>query len=217
MAEKVRFALLYLVLVTGSVVQTYAAESSDIAWVRVKDADHWTEVVTSAVAATTLPESIPADISTFCAAYEQKSRGDRTHFWVGLIAAIADAETGGRFNARDSFTESFHEHGPGSPLVLSRGLLQLSFPGDRDHYRCEIPDAESLYDPSVNLVCGVKVLAKLALRDQRIAGQVGAAWQGGAAYWSTLRSTGGKGNSNARNLARILRDTLSLSVCRASR
>lgn len=215
MIEKVRFALFSLLLVTGSVVQTHAAGSSDLAWARVKDVDAWTEVVKSAVAATALTESIPADISTFCPAYEQDSSADRTHFWVGLIAAIAYAETAGRFNPGDSFTESFHEHGPQSPLVVSRGLLQLSFPGDRDHYRCEIPDADSLYDPSVNLACGVKILAKLVMRDQRLAGQVGPAWQGGAAYWSTLRSTGGKGNSNARNLAAIVHDTQALSVCRA--
>lgn len=210
----VRVALLSLMLATGF-GQPRAAEPSDLAWAPVKDADRWTEVVTSAVTATALPDLIPPDISAFCPSYDEDSRADRTHFWVGLIAAIADAETDGRFNRRDSFTESFREDGPGSPLVVSRGLLQLSFPGDRDHYRCEIPDAESLYDPAVNLACGVKVLAKLALRDKRIAGQVGAAWQGGAAYWSTLRFKGGKGNSNARNLARIVRDTQALSVCRA--
>ena len=143
MIEKVRFALLYLGLVTGTVVQTHAAELSDLAWSRVKDADRWAEVVASAVTSTTLPDSMPADVSTFCAAYSQDSRSDRIHFWVGLIAAIADAETGGRFNPRDSYTEPTHEHGPQSPLVVSRGLLQLSFPGDRDTYQCEIADAEA--------------------------------------------------------------------------
>jgi hypothetical protein len=119
--EKARFALFSLLLVTGSVVQTHAAGSSDLAWARVKDVDAWTEVVKSAVAATALTESIPADISAFCPAYEQDSSADRTHFWVGLIAAIDYAETAGRFNPGDSFTESFHEHGPQSPLVVSRG------------------------------------------------------------------------------------------------
>jgi hypothetical protein len=195
--------------------QPRADETSDLNWARVKEADHWTEIVTNAVTATTLPEAIPADITTFCAAYKDDSTADRIHFWVGLIAAIAGAETQGRFNPRDSYTESFHKHGPQSPLVVSRGLLQLSFPGDRDHYRCAIPDAESLYDPSVNLACGVKVLAKLATRDERIAGRVGSDWKGGAAYWSTLRSEGGKGDSNARNLAAIVHNTQALSVCRA--
>jgi hypothetical protein len=51
--------------------------------------------------------------------------------------------------------------------------------------------------------------------DQRIAGQAGSTWKGGAAYWSTLRSSGGIGNSNARNLAKVERDTQALSVCRA--
>lgn len=91
----------------------------------------------------------------FCAGYEGSSRPERVHFWVGLIAAIARAET--RFNTHDTFTESFREKGADSPLVVSRGLLQLSFPGDRDHYHCELPNAESLYDPAVNLTCGVGV------------------------------------------------------------
>lgn len=215
MIEKVRFVLLYLVLVTESVVQTHAAEPSDLAWARVKDADHWTEVVARAVTATTLPEIVPVDISAFCPPYEQSSTADRSHFWVGLIAAIADAETAGRLNPRDSYTEPMHEHGSQSPLVVSRGLLQLSFPGDRDAYQCEIADAQALYDPSVNLACGVKILANLVTHDQRIAGQVGSTWKGGAAYWSTLRSSGGKGNSNARNLAKVERHTQALSVCRA--
>jgi hypothetical protein len=209
----VRVALLFLVLV--AVGQIRAAEPSDFAWARVNDADLWAGLVTSAVTATGLPESTPSDMSTFCPGYELDSRTDRTHFWVGLIAAIADAETRGRFNPRDSYTESFHEKGPDSPFVVSRGLLQLSFPGDRNNYGCEIPDAESLYDASVNLACGAKILTKLVLRDHRIAGQVGSAWQGGAAYWSTLRSKGGQGDSNARSLAAIVRDTQALSVCHA--
>jgi hypothetical protein len=213
-STRIHVASLFLALATQT-VQIRAAETSDLNWARVKEADHWTEIVASAVTATTLPEAIPADITTFCAAYKDDSTADRIHFWVGLIAAIAGAETQGRFNPRDSSTESFHEHGPQSPLVVSRGLLQLSFPGDRDHYRCAIPDAESLYDPSVNLACGVKVLAKLVTRDERIAGRVGSKWKGGAAYWSTLRSEGGKGDSNARNLAAIVHDTQALSVCRA--
>ena len=95
MIEKVRFVLLYLVLVTESVVQTHAAEPSDLAWTRVKGADHWTEVVARAVTAATLPKIVPADVSAFCPPYEQSSTADRSHFWVGLIAAIADAETAG--------------------------------------------------------------------------------------------------------------------------
>jgi hypothetical protein len=72
-----------------------------------------------------------------------------------------------------------------------------------------------LYDPSVNLTCGVRILNRLVLRDKRIAGKLGATWQGGAGYWSTLRSEGGKSNSNARNLAKIVSNTQALSVCRA--
>jgi hypothetical protein len=98
--------------------------------------------------------------------------------------------------------------------VVSRGLLQLSFPGDRDNNGCEIPDAESLYDPAINLACGVKILAKYVKRDQRIAGKNGKEWYGGAVYWSTLRSEGGKNNSNPKHLAIVMRDTQSLSVCR---
>jgi hypothetical protein len=76
------------------------------------------------------------------------------------------------FDPRDYYTESLHEHGPESPLVVSPGLLQLSFPGDRAAYHGEIPDAEALYDRSVNLGCGIKILAQFVTRDQRIAGQV---------------------------------------------
>jgi hypothetical protein len=212
-STSVSIALLFLGFSIGS-GPLHAAEPSDVAWARVKDADHWTEIVTSAVTGTTLPDRVPADVSNFCAEYNQDSRSDRIHFWVGLIAAVADAETGGRFNPRDSYTEPMHEHGPESPLVVSRGLLQLSFPGDRNAYQCEIADAEALYDPSVNLACGVKILAKLVTHDQRIAGQVGSTWKGGAVYWSTLRSSGGKNGANARNLAKVVHDTQALSVCR---
>ena len=44
MIEKVRFVLLYLVLVTESIVQTHAAEPSGLAWARVNDADHPTSI-----------------------------------------------------------------------------------------------------------------------------------------------------------------------------
>jgi len=179
----------------------------------VNDAEHWTAVATNTLSTTSLPDSVPADISTFCPAYQGATRHDRTHFWVALMAAVARAESG--FNPRNSFTESFHESGPGSPLVVSRGLLQLSFPGDRDRYRCNMPSAESLYDPTVNLACGIKILAQLVARDHRIAGQVGTAWKGAAAYWATLRSRGGKNGSNATNLAEIERATQSLKVCQA--
>ena len=80
MIEKVCFVLLYLVLVTGSVMQTHAASLSDLAWARVKDADRWTEVVASAVVSTSLPELVPADISAFCPSYKQSSTADRAHF-----------------------------------------------------------------------------------------------------------------------------------------
>jgi len=203
---------LWLGLGTVSGALVLAVPSSDLAWALEKDAHRWTDIVADAVAATSLPDSVPGDISTFCPAYVSTPKPGRIHFWVGLVAAIARSES--RFNQRDSFTESFRESGPESPFVVSRGLMQLSFPGDRDNYQCNLPSAESLYDPTVNLRCGVKILAQLVARDHRIAGQVDSAWAGGAVYWATLRSNGGKHGSNARHLAEIEGATRALAVCR---
>jgi hypothetical protein len=208
----VRLVMCCLMLIAGAVARaTPAASRSDVAWAQQKDADRWTDIGTAAVAATALPDSVPTDVAIFCAGYEGASRPERVHFWVGLIAAIARAET--RFNPHDTFTEPFREKGADSPFVVSRGLLQLSFPGDRDRYHCDLPNAESLYDPAVNLTCGVQILATLVTRDRRLAGRVGSTWQGAAVYWSTLRSSGGKEGSNARNLAQITRATQTLGVC----
>jgi hypothetical protein len=57
-STSVSIALLFFGFSVGS-GPLHAAEPSDVAWARVKDADHWTEIVTSAVTGTTLPDRCP--------------------------------------------------------------------------------------------------------------------------------------------------------------
>jgi hypothetical protein len=149
----------------------------------------------------------------FCSRYPGLSEGDRMHFWAGLISAMVKRESS--FNPKATFTESFREHGADSPIVISRGLLQLSFPEDRDKYHCKLQRADDLYDAQTNITCGVTVLSTLVSRDGRIAGREGSRWKGGAAYWSVLRSAGGKDNSNSKSLNSIKKFTQSMAVCRA--
>jgi hypothetical protein len=189
--------------------------SDDLAWRRERAGAEWSAQVTRAVEATSLPQSLPSDATDFCPRYAGLTQADRRHFWAGLVSSIASAESDGRFDPSQSFTESFHQHGSNTPLVVSQGLLQLSFPGDRDLYRCKLNRAEDLYDAQTNLICGVTILSTLVRQDGQITGRVGSHWKGAARYWSVMRSEGGKKQANPKHLAWIKEFTRSMAVCRA--
>jgi hypothetical protein len=130
-----------------------------------------------------LLSSAPADVADFCPGYAELSSSDRKNFWVYLLSSVAQLESD--FDPTSIYTENFRD--AKGNLVQSVGLLQLSL-GDAAPYGCSFRTTADIEDPIQNLDCGMRILNKLVGQNHRLAGKSGSAWQGGARYWSTLRS-----------------------------
>ena len=157
----------------------------------------WTEAAWQDVAASALPEQMPQDMEKFCENYAALDTEDRQFFWVYLLSAISELESG--HDPSTSFREAFNDR-HGQP-VISRGLLQLSIES-ANGYRCGFSDAEELHDPVRNLACGVTILNRWVVADQQVTSDA-RPWKGGARYWAVLR----------KFADRIGRWTQSLAIC----
>lgn len=144
----------------------------------------WTEETVRQIQLEKLAETEPADVQEFCSNYSSLSENDRTGFWLVLVSAMSEKESG--HDPSVSFKESF-KNSQGE-YVVSRGLLQLSRES-ANGYKCKVDDV-SLHDAVVNLSCGVRILARWVKKDLRIhsesiSGKI--IHRGGARYWSVLR------------------------------
>lgn len=132
-----------------------------------------------------------ADVQAFCPGYERLNDGRRANFWALLVSAIAKYESG--FDPTDRYLESssMGKDPVTGQRVWSEGLLQLSY-GDARFPFCEFdwdadrrlrPDdpRKTIFDPDLNLSCGIKILARQIRTKGRISVPVGE-----GAYWSTL-------------------------------
>jgi hypothetical protein len=113
---------------------------------------------------------------------------DTKKFWFNVITEIARWESG--YKAETSYKESFKDQK--GEYVYSRGLLQLSIESGKG-YGCPFKVAQDVHDPKLNLECGVRILNRWVVRDNRIAGKDGDQWKGGARYWSVLRGVSDRG------------------------
>ena len=163
-----------------------APESTISRWrhAGLDDADLWETKTREAILkyGHYLLEVIPVDILDFCPAYAGFSFEKKTQFWIFMLSAISEFESGHRpeLEYRERFRNKFGEH------VRSRGLLQLS----RESvigYGCEFSSECDLHDPVMNLECGVIILNRWIGKDRRITGRYNRGWRGGARYWSILR------------------------------
>jgi Transglycosylase SLT domain len=165
----------------------------------------WTAITESAVRASTLPSSLPADAAEFCPPYEGLSDDARVIFWVALISKVAELESD--FNPHDRYTENFKDKD--GHFVISRGLLQLSMEDAQDpDHGCKFSSTEELEDPMININCGVSILNKLIKRDGYITTK-GTVELGGARYWSVLR--------RGQKLQSIVSFTKQIGVCKVPR
>jgi hypothetical protein len=124
----------------------------------------------------------PADITQFCENYPNLSQMEKKNFWVYLMSAMTELESGHRPETK--YTEAFPD--AQGNAVISRGLLQISIESGNG-YGCGFNNTEDLHDPYLNLDCGMRILNRWIGRDGMIAGKVSNAWRGGARYWAVLR------------------------------
>jgi hypothetical protein len=152
---------------------------------KTRDGVLWSQHVYNAIPtiAPNLLSRNPADVAHFCPAYASLSASDKKNFWVYLLSGLTELESD--FNPAATFTENFRDQN--GRLVESVGLLQLSI-GDAAIYGCRFRSTADMEDPYKNLDCGLKILNRWVGSDRAIGGRNGAAFLGGARYWSTLRA-----------------------------
>jgi len=187
------------------VLAPLAAAKDYAAWARRNPDGAWTAAAETAVAASSLPQAVPADVEKFCPGYAARNPDERKVFWVGLLSIVARPES--NFEPGTKFTEKFTD--AQGNKVVSRGLLQISIESaNQRRYSCGIVKAKDLHDPSVNLGCGVKILDAWVKTDNVIATWGTGSPAGGGHYWSKLRE---KNNY----LPAITTFTRGLKVCTA--
>jgi Transglycosylase SLT domain len=128
-----------------------------------------------------LPKLALGNPNGFLNGYDSLAADLQLKFWGELVVAVSKFESS--WNPHDIF------HEPPPLSVDSVGLLQLSYQ-DESPYNLE-PLSEShksLEDPSINLRCGVTILAALVAKDRTVASSLNGRYRGGAAYWSVLRA-----------------------------
>jgi hypothetical protein len=143
-------------------------------WDHRPEATIWTTEALAAVDAhpSSLPDVIPADISTWCPGYAEASEAEREAFWVGLMSALAKHES--TWNPRAS--------GGGGAWI---GLLQIA-PGTARQYGCEARTSAALKDGAANLDCAVRIASVQVKRDGMVAGN-GASGMG--RDWAPFRNS----------------------------
>ncbi|WP_260350099.1 lytic transglycosylase domain-containing protein [Alloyangia mangrovi] len=94
--------------------------------------------------ANALPDVVPADIDTWCPAYESGSREQREAFWLGLVSALVKHESTFKPTAV----------GGGGKWI---GLMQI-LPSTARLYGCQATTVDGLKDPRANLSCGLRIM-----------------------------------------------------------
>lgn len=158
---------------------------------QTSQADVWTRATLGAIEnhGTRLPDTVPADIASWCPAYPTASRSDREAFWAGLFSALAKHES--TWNPRAV--------GGGGKWF---GLVQIA-PATARGYGCTAKSGEALKDGALNLSCAVRIAAHTVPRD----GVVAAGGRGIAADWGPFHST--------RKRADIMQWTAAQRYCRS--
>lgn len=149
-------------------------------------------------------EKAPKDIDLYCPGYADFSPEEKMGFWMQLVSAMIEPESG--YKPTMTYTEKTMDIDPVTKQqVVSEGLLQLSYQDGRSYtkalpgvcdfdYRADQQyprndERRTIQNPEKNLNCGVAILDHHIGKDGAIGGKNDdGKWQGGAKYWSVLRS-----------------------------
>lgn len=130
------------------------------------------------------------DASRFCPKYAALSHDQKVEAWLWLVTGISFYESS--WSPSNGMVETTMGVDPttGAP-VQSSGLLQLSYQ-DGPNYQKKVPvcakldfHLKNITDPTLNLDCGVRILAYLINRSAAVTSLTGVT--GGGNYWSVLR------------------------------
>ncbi|MEP1614446.1 MAG: transglycosylase SLT domain-containing protein [Roseobacter sp.] len=155
-----------------------ATDSTDffpaLRWNHVPQSDEWEEAAVAALETHGLPlvEMVPADIDTWCPAYEGADVAGRQAFWVGFMSALAKHESTYRPEVVSSNGKWF-------------GLLQIS-PATARGYGCRAGSGTALKVGGENLSCAIRIMSVTVPRDGVVYANDGR-WRGVAADWGPLR------------------------------
>lgn len=126
-----------------------------------------------------------SDMDYFCPNYALLQKSEKINVWGQLIASMAYFESGFKLSAR--YVEPMSEVDPVTKLpVVSEGLLQLGY-SDVLYHGCEFdwsndsklsPEDinKTIFDPYLNLSCGIKILTKQIKKHGAICINRGAYW-----------------------------------------
>jgi hypothetical protein len=144
-------------------------------WDDRPDGALWTRAALSAMRtdAPDLAEVVPRDIEAWCPAYETNPAHLRQAFWVGVLSALSQYESGHRPDAVGGGGRWF-------------GLMQIN-PATARGYDCSAQTGEGLTDPEANLSCAARIFNVTVARDQAVALHDGR-WRGVAADWGPMAS-----------------------------
>jgi hypothetical protein len=136
----------------------------------------WTRSALSALKTHGKPlvELVPADIETWCPAYERATDANRRAFWVGFMSSLAKHES----------TYKPWAVGGGGKWY---GLLQI-LPATARGYKCNVGTGEALKNGAANLSCAVRIMAHTVPRDGVIHGYVNRKGRGVTADWGPMHS-----------------------------
>ncbi|MEM1073981.1 MAG: transglycosylase SLT domain-containing protein [Pseudomonadota bacterium] len=143
-------------------------------WSHVSGQSEWNAAALKALSehGDALVNFVPADIATWCPAYETADRADREAFWVGFMSALSKHESTYRPTAV-------------SPNGKWYGLLQIS-PATARGYKCRAGSGSALQNGGENLSCAIRIMSVTVPRDGVVDGYDGR-WRGVAADWGPLR------------------------------
>jgi hypothetical protein len=152
----------------------------------------WDAIVEKAIPPAMLSSAISHDVARFCPRFSSMNETDKRAFWAYFFQALAGAEAGLNASSRVRHTQpavAKRDKVTGM-AVRSEGLLQLSY-GDGKLYDCDFDwetdrklpansPAKSILQPKNNLECGVKILSRQIVDQNK-------PLLTRASYWSTLQ------------------------------
>jgi hypothetical protein len=152
-----------------------------------------------------------SDIANFCPRYKELERREKVSFWGALIAEMTRYESG--FNTKARMAETGRIDEIQGTQLYSEGLLQLSYQDTKWMPKCQFnwnvdryldaqDERKTIFNPYLNLQCGVYILN----RQQRNKGGI---VRGDGAYWAVLKST-----YSRNKIKEITVTTKALSFCK---
>lgn len=185
-----------------------------LAWDKVAARRQWSNFIYSVILKeeSIFLEETPKDIATFCPKYSGLNVGEKLNFWGQFIVAVAERESSWKPNTY--YIETTMGTDPVTKSqIASEGLLQLSYQDEKNHRMdCGFDwekdknldhkdEKKTIFDPLLNLRCGIKILAKQIKKHNKIV-------IGKGAYWSVIK----QGHSSNK-VTLISKRTKSLSFC----